>query len=264
MTPRLASRFAKVKPIWDQHITDDLIWHHLLGQTIGRVVDGEQEYGRGAVGMLAQALGTTKDVLEDCGKISRTWTPEEIREIAKKTDLYGRRITFGHLSLIAKEKGAGQRRVLIGDVFRQGLTVQQLATRIHKRSRRKGQVSRRSVAAGMRKVQQRASRYLDTEGGSNEEIVDLLAEQIVHGEVPSDTLVELAEKLAVIRVQYKTVVQSAQWTVDRLGQLIRELTQADGGPMDAAREDNQCEGTAADSWIKPKISAALSRFRGPS
>ena len=151
--------------------------------------------------------------------------------------MYGRPITFGHLTLIVKEEEAGRRRVLIGDVFRQGLTVQELAARIDKRSRRKGQVSRRSVKANVDKVKQRASRYLDTQGGSNEEIVELLAEQIVHGEVPSDTLVELAGDLAVIRLQYKTVVQSAQWTVDRLGQLNRELTQADGGPSESCSAD---------------------------
>lgn len=220
-------QLAGAKAAWDQQIRRQVSCCHEVGKTLSKVMSEDGCDPQQVIAEFTRALGTTVAVLRDCMAVANAWDDAEIQDVTAKCDVFGRPVTVAHLALIATEQQAGPRRVLLGDVLRQGLTVQQLATRLRRRSRRTGRVSQRSVVAGVRKLQQRAGRYLQTEGGSNEEIVELVAEQLIQGEVPRGTMAGLIKKLAESKADQKEVLKSAKWIVKRLGQLIRELPSSD-------------------------------------
>ncbi len=130
MAPALRSEYLKLKKMLASSEKQDTQGRYEIGRVVAKVLGAGPRYGSNAVGQLERALGLDENTLRRYGRIASTWTPARFSALLKRTNPYGRPLSWSHLDVLAEVADAKRREVLLDEALREGLSVRQLASRV--------------------------------------------------------------------------------------------------------------------------------------
>ncbi|HZH18368.1 MAG TPA: hypothetical protein VE057_28710 [Archangium sp.] len=130
MEPALRSEYLKLKKMLASAEKQDAQVRYEIGRVVAKVRGAGPRYGSNAVGQLERALGLDENTLRRYERIANTWTSARFSELMKRTNLYGRPLSWSHLDVLAEVADAKKREVLLDEALREGLSVRALASRV--------------------------------------------------------------------------------------------------------------------------------------
>ncbi|SEN18295.1 hypothetical protein SAMN05444354_1335 [Stigmatella aurantiaca] len=134
MTPTLRSEYEKLKKKLAGSEKQDAQVRYEIGRVVAKVRGASPRYGSNAVGQLERALGLDENTLRRYELIASTWTPAQFAALLKRTNLYGRSLSWSHLDVVAAVADARKREGLLDEALREGLSVRELASRVRGRT----------------------------------------------------------------------------------------------------------------------------------
>jgi hypothetical protein len=133
MTPALRAEYEKLRKMLANSERQEVHVRHTIGLVVARVRGARAKYGSDAVGQLERALGLDENTLRRYERIATTWTAPQISTVLKRTNPYGRPLSWSHLDVLAEVTDAKKREDLLDQALRDGLSVRELAGRVRGR-----------------------------------------------------------------------------------------------------------------------------------
>lgn len=130
MTPALRSEYEKLKRLLASSEKQDVRTRYEIGRVVAQVRGERAKYGSDAVGKLERALGLDENTLRRYERIANTWTPTQVSTLLKRTNPYGRPLSWSHLDVLAEVVDEKKRESLLKQALREGLSVRELAKRV--------------------------------------------------------------------------------------------------------------------------------------
>lgn len=124
---------AKMKTAFDEIASVSVLGLYDIGEQVAVVTGNERKYGEAAVESLAVFLGRLPQELYQYRQFSNAYTRAEVETLLKRTGIGGKKITFGHLNLLAGLTGTDalkDRKRYEKAIFEEGLSVRDLETLI--------------------------------------------------------------------------------------------------------------------------------------
>jgi len=129
MNAALSKEYAEIKNLIKAVETKDVERRYALARRFAdiRAGDGKKKYGTGAVKKLAAALGWSKSSINDYANVAEAW-PDKRKFVAlvKKTDKFGKPLSWSHFVEIAKADDKKQRAKLVEAALKHGWSVREL------------------------------------------------------------------------------------------------------------------------------------------
>jgi len=102
----------------------DILASYDVGTIVGEAMDADT-YGENVVNQLAEALDEDAMWLYRCQTVAKTWKRDEVEALTERRTIFGRRITFTHLTYLAEARDC-RRDPLTERVFNEGLSTRDL------------------------------------------------------------------------------------------------------------------------------------------
>lgn len=130
MDPALREVYKAIKADLIKGESERVRSRYAIGQQILKVKRSRKKYGQKAVEKLAQALAVNSTTLYRYADVAEQWTPTAFEKLQKQRDaVFGRPLSWSALVEIAELADADDRKRLVEDVLREGLTIRDLRRR---------------------------------------------------------------------------------------------------------------------------------------
>lgn len=135
MPKRLRTTCREIGRLWARATARNVKDRYKIALLVKRVRDrdGSRSYGSGAVQRLAAALGRKERTLYEYATVADTFSEAKLKQILARRDLYGRPLSWTHLTALARVVEAGRRHELLEQALAEGLSARELARRLEER-----------------------------------------------------------------------------------------------------------------------------------
>lgn len=235
-------------------LSESNIWGQWrIGRLVQQVIGDERRYGEFAIQSLAATMPEVvneNDLLE-CRKLAQAYTEESLKNLLDRRTAGGKRITYNHLKYLAGVKPA-DRKTLLTRVFKEDLSVRDLAAAIQEKLGQRSRGGRRpqmpkTIGSGLSQMMKFASVF-----SSRRTLWEKAVFARIEKASPED-----------IRPALLNMIREAQ---QQLGQslhdeqlLLRNLEQAEARVVRVIESRAKAKGKSGDAAAAPTASAAVKK-----
>lgn len=112
MSRALLELTATIRALLGQVLRDEVLTRHQIGSHVVAAKRAPSTYGTNAVENIAADVGVSSDELYRAAAVAETWTADELKKLAARTNRAGRPLSWSHWVALTKAPPAARHRLI--------------------------------------------------------------------------------------------------------------------------------------------------------